>query len=107
MNGNTVDNLNMYQNNEKQIFQNAITKQHTGIITNPGPDVAFRSDNLVWDFKDLLSTNINAIASSNITTNTSSSTYTANKNRKSLEILMHAVSEVAEAQFCVHDKQQW
>lgn len=49
-----IDDGGWYANSPDSLFYSA----HCGrakdyIITNPGPDVAFRSDNLIWDFKDL------------------------------------------------------
>jgi hypothetical protein len=49
-----IDDGGWFANSPDGIFYSANcgrAKDH--IITEPGPDVAFRSDNLVWDFKNL------------------------------------------------------
>jgi hypothetical protein len=49
-----IDDGGWFANSPDSIFYSANcgrVKDH--IITEPGPDVAFRSDNLVWDFKNL------------------------------------------------------
>jgi hypothetical protein len=49
-----IDDGGWFANSPDSIFYSANcgrAKDH--IITEPGPDVAFRSDNLVWDFKNL------------------------------------------------------
>jgi hypothetical protein len=49
-----IDDGGWYANTPDNVFYSAnCGRAKDYIITNPGPDVAFRSDNLVWDFKDL------------------------------------------------------
>jgi hypothetical protein len=49
-----VDDGGWYANSPDSIFYSAgCGRAKDYIITNAGPDVAFRSDNLIWDFKNL------------------------------------------------------
>lgn len=49
-----VDNGGWYANTSDEIFYSVdCGKPKDYIVTNPGPVVAFRSDNIVWDFKNL------------------------------------------------------
>lgn len=49
-----IDDGGWFANSPDSIFYSAnCGREKDYIITKPGPDVAFRSDNLVWDFKNL------------------------------------------------------
>jgi hypothetical protein len=49
-----IDDGGWYANTPDNVFYSAnCGRAKDYIMTNPGPDVAFRSDNLVWNFKDL------------------------------------------------------
>ena len=49
-----IDDGGWFANTPDSIFYSAnCGREKDYIITKPGPDVAFRSDNLVWDFKNL------------------------------------------------------
>jgi hypothetical protein len=49
-----IDNGGWYSNSPDLVFYNAnCGKPKDYVITNGGPIITFRSDNIVWDFKNL------------------------------------------------------